>query len=145
MQNYANHTRYYPLHHYVVTPLTLILLSWSFWNLAEVFAAGGDWLRELYLVLVAAILFLLPVISRIYALKNQNRIIRLEMRLRYFQLTGKPFTHQEKKLTMGQIIALRFASGRELIPLMDRAIGEKLSPRQIKKAIQDWQGDTLRV
>jgi hypothetical protein len=67
------------------------------------------------------------------------------MRLRYFQLTGKPFTHQEKKLTMGQIIALRFASGRELIPLMDRAIGEKLSPRQIKKAIQDWQGDTLRV
>jgi hypothetical protein len=46
---------------------------------------------------------------------------------------------------MGQIIALRFASGRELIPLMDRAIGEKLSPRQIKKAIQDWQGDTLRV
>lgn len=133
------------MHHYVVTPLTLIFLSWSLWNLAEVFASGGDWLRELYLVVAAAILFLMPVISRIYALKNQNRIIRLEMRLRYFQLTGKPFTHQEKRLTMGQIIALRFAGSRELIPLIDRAIGEKLSPGQIKKAIMDWQSDYLRV
>ncbi|WP_162340124.1 DUF6526 family protein [Cyclobacterium salsum] len=145
MQNYANHSRYYPLHHYVVAPLTLILLSWSFWNLAEAFAAGGDWLNSLYLALGAVVLFLLPVISRIYALKNQNRIIRLEMRLRYFQLSGKPFLHLEKKLKMKQLIALRFAGSKELIPLIDRAIQENLSPREIKRAIQDWQGDYMRV
>ncbi|MDN3687365.1 DUF6526 family protein [Cyclobacterium jeungdonense] len=145
MQNYANHSRYYPLHHYVVTPLTLILLSWSFWNLAEAFAAGGDWLHGLYLSLGALVLFLLPIMSRIYALKNQNRIIRLEMRLRYFQLSGKPFLHLERKLTMKQLIALRFAGSKELIPLIDRAIQENLSPREIKKSIKDWQGDYMRV
>ncbi|WP_162417968.1 DUF6526 family protein [Cyclobacterium roseum] len=145
MQNYANHSRYFPLHHYVVAPLTLILLSWSFWNLAEAFAAGGDWLHSLYLALGAVVLFLLPVMSRIYALKNQNRIIRLEMRLRYFQLSGKPFLHLEKKLNMKQLIALRFAGSKELLPLIDRAIQENLSPGEIKRAIKDWQGDYMRV
>lgn len=145
MQNYANPTRYFPLYHYVIAPLTLILLSWSFWNLAEAFAAGGDWLHSLYLALGALVLFLLPIMSRIYALKAQNRIIRLEMRLRYFQLSGKPFLHLEKKLKMKQLIALRFAGSRELLPLIERAIRENLSPLEIKEAIKDWQEDYLQV
>lgn len=82
---------------------------------------------------------------KIYALKNQNRIIRLEMRLRYFQLSGKPFLHLEKKLKTKQLIALRFAGSKELIPLIDRAIQENLSPGEIKRAIKDWQGDYMRV
>ncbi|WP_163381221.1 DUF6526 family protein [Cyclobacterium sp. SYSU L10401] len=145
MQQYKNHSRYYPFHHYVITPLTLILLSWSFWNLAESYAFGGDLSQALFYTLASLILFLMPIMSRIYAIKNQNRIIRLEMRLRYFQLTGKTFVQQEKKLKMGQIIALRFAGSKELIPLIERAIKENLSPKQIKKSITDWQGDYFRV
>jgi hypothetical protein len=67
------------------------------------------------------------------------------MRLRYFELTGTSFSSKEKQLRLGQIIALRFASDEELIGLMDRAIIENLSGTAIKKAIQNWQGDTLRV
>lgn len=145
MQNYKNHKRYYPLHHYVILPLTLVLLSWAIWELAEAYADGGNVSLQVFLLLAALILFLLPVTSRTYALKNQNRIIRLEMRVRYFQLTGKPFTHTEKKLTLSQIIALRFAGGKELLPLIEKTIKEDLGPKAIKKSIQDWQEDYLRV
>ena len=80
-----------------------------------------------------------------YALGNQNRIVRLEMRLRYYQLTGKRLEPLEEKLSFGQIAALRFASDAELLPLMERAEKENLSPKQIKQAIQNWQGDYMRV
>jgi hypothetical protein len=67
------------------------------------------------------------------------------MRLRYFELTGTSFSSKEKQLRLGQIIALRFASDDELLGLMDRTISENLSGTDIKKAITNWQGDTLRV
>lgn len=145
MQSYKTHQRYYPFHHYVMTPLTLIFLSWSFWNVSEALDSDKGIGLSLYLLTGAMILFLLPIMMRIYAIKNQNRIIRMEMRLRYFQLTGKPFYHMEKKLKFPQIIALRFAGSKELLPLMERAIKENMTPRQIKKSIKDWQGDYYRV
>ncbi|SHN11474.1 hypothetical protein SAMN04488057_1075 [Cyclobacterium lianum] len=145
MQNYKNHRRYYPLHHYVITPLSLITLSLALWILAEAYAAGSDLKPGVFYAMVSLSLFLLPIMSRIYALKTQNRIIRMEMRLRYFQLTGKPFYQLEKKLSLAQIIALRFAGSKELVPLIEKTVRENLPPRQIKKAIKDWQGDYLRV
>ena len=80
-----------------------------------------------------------------YALLPQNRIIRLEMRLRYFQLYGKRFEPVEAKLRFGQIAALRFASDEELPLLLERTIQENLSARSIKKLISDWQADHMRV
>ena len=80
-----------------------------------------------------------------YALDNQNRIVRLEMRLRYFQLTGKRFEPLEQQLSFGQIAALRFASDEELLPLTDRTLKENLSAKQIKQSVTNWQGDYMRV
>lgn len=87
----------------------------------------------------------MPIITRIYALKNQNRIIRLEMRVRYYQLTGKSLSEWEKKLTLSQLIALRFAGDDELVSLMEKALDQNLKAKSIKKAITKWQGDYLRV
>ena len=80
-----------------------------------------------------------------YALGNQNRIVRLEMRLRYYQLTGKRFEPLEQQLLFGQIAALRFASDEELLPLIDRTLKENLSAKQIKQSVVNWQADDMRV
>lgn len=88
---------------------------------------------------------LLPLLARSYALTLQNRIILNEMRNRYFHLTGKRFDEKERELRLGQIIGLRFASDEELLSLMDRAIAEKLSSKEIKQQIKNWKGDYIRV
>ena len=88
---------------------------------------------------------LLPLLSRIYALKNQNRIILMEMRQRYFHLTEKSFYPKENQLKLGQIIALRFASDEEFLDLIELAIKDKLKPKEIKLQIKNWQGDYRRV
>jgi len=80
-----------------------------------------------------------------YALGNQNRIVRLEMRLRYYQLTQKRFEPLEQQLSFSQIAALRFASDEELPDLVLRAVNESLSPNDIKKAIKNWTPDYMRV
>lgn len=144
MQNYKNHTRYFPLHHFLITPLTLIIMAWSLVNLFTLWETK-EISQALYNILIAFVLLLLPVLARIYALKTQDRIIRLEMRQRYFELTGTSFLKMEKKLRMSQIIALRFAGDEELIPLMEKAIKDKLKSNEIKKSIKNWQEDRRRV
>jgi len=100
---------------------------------------------QVYHLIGAIILFLLPLLARIYGLKNQDRIIRMEMRQRYFELTGQSFKDKEKRLRLSQIIALRFASDGELLPLMEKAIKEKLRAKKIKQMIKNWQEDSRRV
>jgi hypothetical protein len=80
-----------------------------------------------------------------YALGNQNRIIRLEMRLRFYQLTNKRFDPLEQNLSFGQIASLRFASDEELPELIEKAINQNLSPKEIKKSIKNWQADYMRA
>ena len=142
MQNYKNHSRLNPVHHFILTPITAVIFVWSIIN---VFQDDQSLAYKIYFTLTAVILLILGLLARSYGLRNQDRIIRVEMRLRYFELTGTSFSSKEKQLRLGQIIALRFASDEELIGLMDRAISENLSGTAIKKAIQNWQGDTLRV
>ncbi|MBU3658646.1 MAG: hypothetical protein FGM14_02145 [Flavobacteriales bacterium] len=142
MQNYKNHLRLYPAHHFVLIPANLALLVWSFIHL---FDANASLQERIIWVLTSFTIFLLSMITRIYALKNQDRLIRLEMRQRYFELTGKSFAEKENQLKLGQIIALRFASNEELLALMDRAINEKLSNKDIKLAIKNWKEDNHRI
>jgi len=80
-----------------------------------------------------------------YALTLQNRIVRLEMRYRYFTLTGKRFEEFEYKLTDDQIFALRFAPDNELIPLVEDVLKNNLTGDAIKKAIVHWKADYHRV
>jgi hypothetical protein len=98
-----------------------------------------------YLFIGAFVLVILPLLARMYALTLQNRIIINEMRNRYFHLTGKTFEEKEQNLRLGQIIALRFAPDNELLGLMDRAIAEKLTAKEIKQQIKNWKGDYIRV
>lgn len=138
-QDYENHTRYYYFHHFIIIPLSFFLFIWTI----ELTLENP---LENWLYLVVGVLFIsIAFIARIYANKNQDRIIRLEMRLRYYQLTHVPFTEKENLLHIKQIVALRFASDNELLELIDTAIAKKLAPKEIKKSIQDWQGDFLRV
>lgn len=80
-----------------------------------------------------------------YALTVQNRVVRLEMRLRYYQLTHTRFEEIEPRLSFGQIAALRFASDDELPALTNRALQEQLSPDAIKRSIKNWLPDEMRV
>ncbi|MFY9158228.1 DUF6526 family protein [Aquirufa ecclesiirivi] len=138
-QDYESHTRYYHLHHFIILPLAFFLFIWTVELTLE--DPVNDWLY----LLVGVLFILISFINRIYANRNQDRIIRLEMRLRYFQLTQVPFTEKENLLNIRQIVALRFASDEELLPLIDRAILNNLSSKEIKKSIHNWQGDFLRV
>lgn len=98
---------------------------------------------------LAALFFLAGWVSFMlrqhYALGNQNRIIRAEMRLRYYILTQQNFQPLEQQLSFGQIAALRFASDEELPNLIQQAIRESLSPGTIKKMIRNWTPDYMRV
>jgi hypothetical protein len=80
-----------------------------------------------------------------YALILQNRIVKLELRYRYFTISSKRFEEIEYKFTDDQIFALRFAPDNELLPLIDLALQKQLSGNAIKKAIVNWRGDYERV
>jgi hypothetical protein len=127
----------------VITPLTLLFLGWTV-NKMD-FSNQETISESIYLFIGAFVLFLLPLLARMYALKLQNRIILNEMRNRYFHLAGKTFDEKEKELKLGQIIGLRFASDEELLGLIDRAIAEKLTSKEIKQQIKNWRGDYIRV
>jgi hypothetical protein len=145
MQNYKNHTRNFAVHNYVLIPLAVIFFIWTVADLIHAFMGETDYLSPLYHLVAATLLVLLPLVARYYGLKNQDRIIRLEMRFRYFELTGKSFKEKESKLRLSQIIALRFAGDEELLPLIEKAIKEDMKAKDIKMAITNWQEDNRRV
>ncbi len=140
-QNYSNHTRWYPLFHFVVVPLlTLNFLS----HLVRLIMAPS-WTMAFW-TLLSITLILLALASRLQSLTAQDRVIRLEERLRYREVLSAELAARFDDLKIGQIIALRFASDAELGGLVERTLnGEFAKPGDIKKAIKDWRGDYLRV
>ncbi len=141
-QNYANHRRYVPIFHFVLLPIILLTLIGSFVNLYQ---SWGDHQRQYsasLIVVIMVCLALLPVLARLFSLKAQDRAIRAEENLRYYVMTGKLLN---PKLTVRQIIGLRFASDQEFVELAGRAVEENLSEDAIKKAVKNWRADTYRV
>ncbi|NDI98105.1 hypothetical protein GWA97_03360 [Flavobacterium sp. LaA7.5] len=142
-QNYKNHIRFYPPHHFVFYPLMLILLA-----AIAYYASKSEGDKQLWLfmgMLTVAVIWLSFMLRQHYALTLQNRLVMLEMRYRYFVLTGKRLELLEDKLSQGQIFALRFAPDEELVILIDKAVNENLSPNAIKKSIKNWRADNRRV
>ena len=142
-QEYKNHVKWYPPHHFIFYPIVLALFSWSLYS----YFSGSE--RNL-LWLALAIVFMLFgwlsfMLRQHYALTNQNRIVRLELRFRYYVLTGKRLEEIENKLSFGQLAALRFAADDELVALIEKAITENLSPDAIKQSVQHWLADEMRV
>jgi hypothetical protein len=142
-QTFSNHVRYYPAHHFVFYPLLLVAITASTYACNHY--PGQKHIWAAITVLFIFIGWLSFMLRQHYALGNQNRIVRLELRFRYFVLTGNRLEPLESKLSFSQLAALRFASDEELPALTDRAVSENLSPQQIKKSIQQWLPDLMRV
>jgi hypothetical protein len=144
IQDYKHHIRYYTTHHFIFYPL--VLASAVVCGYCALFA--GNQHRLIWLAITGTLLviaWLSYMLRQHYALNNQNRIVRLEMRFRYYVLTHERFERLEAQLSFGQVAALRFASDEELPELVKRAIKEKLSPDEIKKSIVQWLPDHMRV
>lgn len=142
-QNYHNHKRYYWPHHFVFLPAMAILIAWGVRNWIQDRDHQLEW--KLFSVLAFCILYLAIMLRQHYALGNQDRIVRLEFRLRYFQLFGTPSDEIEKQLSFSQIAALRFAPDEEFKQLLTRALAANMSGNEIKKAIRNWKADEMRL
>ena len=134
-QNYGNHSRIDPKYHYFLLPLCLVLFVMSILHLRHSHQPA-----DVLLVPVTFALFFLSSIARVYAMKVQDRVIRLEETLRLRTLGFDP-----ARLTMRQMIALRFASDEEAPALAARAAAESLTSKQIKEAVVIWRPDLDRV
>jgi hypothetical protein len=138
-QSFKNHTRLDPLFHQFLGPLSFILLI----------AAVTSFVRNIGLMtafqVVAAIWAVVVTFKiRLYALKVQDRIIRLEERLRMHELFSEPLKSRIGEFTESQLIALRFASDAELPALAEKAL-QGLDQKQIKASIKTWRPDYFRV
>ena len=141
-QSYKNHAQIVFLYHRVLTFLLLAILIGSVVNLTK---SWGDSTRIYSASLIVALTIatiLLFVFVRVFPLKAQDRAIRAEEQLRHYVLTGKML---DSRLTMRQIVALRFASDAEFIVLAQRAVDQSLSPDAIKREIGHWRADHYRV
>ena len=141
-QSYAKHAQYVPLYHGVLFGIIILTLIGSLINL---FHSVGDHSRLYNAALIVALSFasvLLFFFCRVFPLKAQDRAIRAEENLRHFVLAGKLL---DNRLSVKQIVGLRFASDGEFVALAKRAADENLSPDAIKKAVKNWKPDTYRV
>lgn len=140
-QNYSNHTRWYPLFHFVVVPLLVL----NFLSHLIRFLMAPSWALGFW-TLLGVTLILLALASRLQALKAQDRTIRLEERLRYRELLSPDLASRADELSTNQIIALRFAGDDELAGLVERTLnGEFSGTKDIKLAIKNWRPDYHRV
>jgi len=141
-QNVQNHGRFVPLYHFFALPMLIIHLGWSIYR----WIAAGFSIGALETVLTAAALFFGVLYGRLFALRVQDRLIRLEERLRYERVLTEELRWRADELTADQFISLRFASDEELPTLMRKVLGEKLTERKaIKKLIKSWRPDYLRA
>jgi len=141
-QNYKNHIRFYPPHHFVFYPVMLLCMAGC-----TIHAWQTVW-NPLWIALdivFACITWVAYMLRQHYALTLQNRIVLMELRYRYFVITGQRLEPLETQLTEGQLFALRFAPDEELPALASRAIAENLSADAIKRAVQNWKPDYRRV
>lgn len=141
-QNFANHTKVVPPFHYFVVPVLILNFFWAIYRLAH------NWFtfEALIGLLTAAALVVLMFLARIFALRVQDRVIRLEERLRMQRLLPEALKPRIDEFTPGQLIALRFASDTELPALAYKVLSENLADvKTIKRMVQHWRPDHLRA
>jgi hypothetical protein len=135
-QSYANHA-HRPLFWQITWLGAVVALVMS------IVVTIGQWsTRNLTLLLLAATMVGAVTVMRMFALKLQDRIIRLEVHVRLARLGQEQYL---PRLSTRQIVALRFASDAELPALLARTVADNLTPDQIKRAVVDWQADNLRT
>lgn len=139
-QSFKNHTKWDPLFHFFLSPLILGTI---------IFSAKHAWAYPngvtLWLLVLSVGLFVWLFKTRVYALAVQDRVIRLEERLRMEKLLPADVMNRFGELTVSQLVALRFASDDELAALTRRALDERLDNKKIKAAIVKWRPDHQRI
>lgn len=139
-QSFANHAKFDPPFHFFVLPVLLVNIFVVAYFYFRSPGLGGAWI-----LLVSVALLVLAGRTRSFVTHLQDRIIRLEERLRLSAVLHDPLRLRINELTDSQLVGLRFAGDAELPVLVQRALDEKLSRRDIKKAIVDWRPDYARV
>jgi uncharacterized membrane protein YciS (DUF1049 family) len=141
-QNFSNHTRFFPQFHFFVVPVLLINFFWSIYR----WKLSGFSLDGFVAVVVAAALAVGFLSARMMALRVQDRVIRLEERLRYERLLPADLKPRIGEFTLSQYVSLRFASDAELPALARKVLDEKLNQRKaIKQLVKNWKPDYLRA
>jgi uncharacterized membrane protein YciS (DUF1049 family) len=141
-QNFSNHTKFVPAFHFFTLPVLVLNLGWSCyrWKISE-FSFGG-----LVNVLLGVALILGFLFARLFALTVQDRVIRLEERLRLERLLPDDLKLRIEEFSISQLVGLRFACDAELPALARKVLAENLRDRrQIKRLVQNWKPDDLRV
>lgn len=140
-QNFENHAKFVPAFHFFVLPVLLANLIRQIVHAVKFFSVDS-----VISLLVALALITLALVARIFALTVQDRVIRLEMRLRMMQLLPQELRPRIPEFTVNQLVSLRFASDSELPGLARKILDEKLNDRKaIKRLVQNWQPDELRA
>jgi uncharacterized membrane protein YjfL (UPF0719 family) len=141
-QSYKNHAQFVPIYHYVLALLLLSTLIGSVINLMHSLDDHERLYSAALICAISVIIFLMALLLRVFPLKAQDRAIRAEENLRHFAMTGKLL---DTRLTVQQIIALRFASDAEFPALAKKAAESGMPAKEIKQSIQNWRGDYYRV
>jgi len=140
-QNYSNHARFVPPFHFFVLPVLLLNVGWSVYHIVK--SPSAD---TIIATAVAVALLLAALFGRLFALTVQDRLIRLEMRLRLANVLPPDLRGRIPEFTVNQLIGLRFASDEELPSLSRRVLYEKIAARKsIKQMVKNWQADELRA
>jgi hypothetical protein len=141
-QSYKNHVRFDPPFHFVAMPLIMVATVYALSNAILLEGRHTAWV----VVVLCLGTIVAAALVRLNSLKVQDRVIKLEVALRYERLSGgKSFESLAMTLTVPQIVALRFAGDEELVTLAEKAAAEGLNPVTIKESITHWRGDYYRV
>jgi hypothetical protein len=140
VQNFQNHARFDPLYHFLVAPVALITVIVAAYQITQRQNLADAWFFILSVALLVAFLKI-----RTYALKVQDRVIRLEEELRMEHVLPADLKARIPELTVSQIVALRFAPNAELPGLVQQALTNNWSSKEIKKNIVNWRPDYFRV
>lgn len=142
-QNYKNHRKFYPPHHFIFLPLLIVM---EIYGIYKIWEDTGNQLTWILFSIVIFMLFYLAFMTRQhYALGLQNRMVKLEFRQRYFEIFGQRSDDAVNQLRFDQIAALRFAYDEEFKELLNRALQENISGDEIKRAIKNWNSDHDRI
>ena len=140
-QTLANHVRLHPPFHFLLIPCGIAVLIMSIINFVKHYDVLEAWILLVLGIMTPVAVFLI----RTNPLKAQDRLIRLEERLRLEALLNEPLRSRIGELKESQLVALRFASDAEVPGLVEKTLKGNMGSKDIKKAIVTWRADTFRV
>ncbi|MDQ0782541.1 DUF6526 family protein [Chryseobacterium sp. W4I1] len=142
-QNYKNHRKFYPPHHFIYLPILIVLEIYGIYKIWDNRENELTWI--LFSIVIFLLFYLAFMTRQHYALGLQNRMVILEFKQRYFEIFGKRSDEVAEKLRFDQIAALRFAYDDEFRELLNKAITENISGDEIKRSIKNWKADHQRI